>query len=96
MRSSSCTVSSPWRTTVWCSSRFSVTGPLNRADRFAAVDALFSSEVSFTQEMLLWEDGVARKLDIRVKPGEGEDGPSGEPLDDLSPVTAAAAEVEER
>ena len=26
--------------------------------------------------MLLWEDGIAKKLDIRVQPGEGEDGPS--------------------
>jgi hypothetical protein len=27
---------------------------------------LFSSEISFTQEMLLWEDGVARTLDSRA------------------------------
>ena len=38
--------------------------------------ALFSSEVEFTQEMLLWEDGIARKLDIRIQPGDGEDGPA--------------------
>jgi ribose-phosphate pyrophosphokinase len=48
---------------------------IKRIHRGESVGALFSSEVEFTQEMLLWEDGVARKLDIRVKPGEGEDGP---------------------
>jgi hypothetical protein len=69
---------------------------IKRIHRGESVGALFSSEVEFTQEMLLWEDGVARKLDIRVKPGEGEDGPSSEPMSDLSPLTAAAAEGEER
>jgi ribose-phosphate pyrophosphokinase len=48
---------------------------IKRIHRGESVGALFSSEVEFTQEMLLWEDGVARKLDIRVHPGEGEDGP---------------------
>jgi hypothetical protein len=38
---------------------------IKRIHRGESVGALFSSEVSFTQEMLLWEDGVARKLDIR-------------------------------
>ena len=57
---------------------------IKRIHRGESVGALFSSEVEFTQEMLLWEDGVARKLDIRVKPGEGEDGPSAEPMADLS------------
>jgi ribose-phosphate pyrophosphokinase len=71
---------------------------IKRIHRGESVGALFSSEVEFTQEMLLWEDGVARKLDIRVKPGEGEDGPSAEPTDDLSELrpAAAAAEAEER
>ena len=69
---------------------------IKRIHRGESVGALFSSEVEFTQEMLLWEDGVARKLDIRVKPGEGEDGPSGEPMADLSELTAAATEPEER
>jgi ribose-phosphate pyrophosphokinase len=41
---------------------------IKRIHRGESVGALFSSEVSFTQEMLLWEDGVARKLDLR--PGE--------------------------
>ena len=69
---------------------------IKRIHRGESVGALFSSEVEFTQEMLLWEDGVARKLDIRVKPGEGEDGPSAEPIADLSELTAAATEAEER
>jgi ribose-phosphate pyrophosphokinase len=38
---------------------------IKRIHRGESVGALFSSEVSFTQEMLLWEDGIARKLDIR-------------------------------
>jgi ribose-phosphate pyrophosphokinase len=42
---------------------------IKRIHRGESVGALFSSEVEFTQEMLLWEDGVARKLDIRNEPG---------------------------
>jgi ribose-phosphate pyrophosphokinase len=51
---------------------------IKRIHRGESVGALFSSEVEFTQEMLLWEDGIAKKLDIRerVQPGEGPDGPS--------------------
>ena len=48
---------------------------IKRIHRGESVGALFSSEVEFTQEMLLWEDGIAKKLDIRVQPGEGDDGP---------------------
>src|SRR4029079_13207487 len=44
---------------------------IKRIHRGESVGALFSSEVEFTQEMLLWEDGIAKKLDIRVQPGEG-------------------------
>jgi ribose-phosphate pyrophosphokinase len=51
---------------------------IKRIHRGESVGALFSSEVAFTQEMLLWEDGVARKLDIRVEPGQGVDGETGE------------------
>jgi len=48
---------------------------IKRIHRGESVGALFSSEVSFTQEMLLWEDGVARKLDFRNEPGhEAENG----------------------
>jgi ribose-phosphate pyrophosphokinase len=46
---------------------------IKRIHRGESVGALFSSEVSFTQEMLLWEDGVARKLDLRG--GEAPDTP---------------------
>ena len=42
---------------------------IKRIHRGESVGALFSSEVSFTQEMLLWEDGIAKKLD--VAPGAG-------------------------
>src|SRR5215212_10054487 len=52
---------------------------IKRIHRGESVGALFSSEVEFTQEMLLWEDGVARKLDIR-----GE-------LDDDQPGASASA-----
>ena len=40
---------------------------IKRIHRGESVGALFSSEVEFTQEMLLWEDGVATKLDIRER-----------------------------
>jgi ribose-phosphate pyrophosphokinase len=43
---------------------------IKRIHRGESVGALFSSEVSFTQEMLLWEDGVARKLDLRSDTAE--------------------------
>jgi hypothetical protein len=60
---------------------------------------LFSSEVSFTQEMLLWEDGVARKLDFRNEPGheagdgEGDDDDAGDdgPREAREPPQLAAA-----
>ncbi len=49
---------------------------IKRIHRGESVGALFSSEVSFTQEMILWEDGVARTLDVREEddPEEGRDG----------------------
>ena len=46
---------------------------IKRIHRGESVGALFSSEVEFTQEMLLWEDGVARKLDIRNEPDHDMD-----------------------
>jgi ribose-phosphate pyrophosphokinase len=46
---------------------------IKRIHRGESVGALFSSEVDFTQEMLLWEDGVARKLDTRNEPGHPAD-----------------------
>jgi ribose-phosphate pyrophosphokinase len=43
---------------------------IKRIHRGESVGALFSSEVSLTQELLLWEDGVARTVDTR---GEDDD-----------------------
>ena len=45
---------------------------IKRIHRGESVGALFSSEVEFTQEMLLWEDGVAKTLDVRVTPQAAE------------------------
>jgi hypothetical protein len=38
--------------------------------------------------MLLWEDGIAKKLDIRVQPGEGPDGPSEDGGEGVSLLTS--------
>jgi hypothetical protein len=50
---------------------------IKRIHRGESVGALFSSEVSFTQEMLLWEDGQQKHFDTRNEPGhepsDGED-----------------------
>jgi ribose-phosphate pyrophosphokinase len=46
---------------------------IKRIHRGESVGALFSSEVSFTQEMILWEDGVARTLDVRDEDDPDED-----------------------
>jgi hypothetical protein len=47
---------------------------IKRIHRGESVGALFSSEVSFTQEMLLWEDGQQRRVDTRHEPGhEGDE-----------------------
>jgi ribose-phosphate pyrophosphokinase len=50
---------------------------IKRIHRGESVGALFSSEVSFTQEMLLWEDGVARKLDLRTDEPSDASGSAG-------------------
>jgi len=42
---------------------------IKRIHRGESVGALFSSEVSFTQEMLLWEDGQQRHMDTREEAG---------------------------
>ena len=62
---------------------------IKRIHRGESVGALFSSEVEFTQEMLLWEDGIAKKLDIRVEPGHGADGP--DETADLSVLAGSGA-----
>jgi ribose-phosphate pyrophosphokinase len=58
---------------------------IRRIHRGESVGALFSSEVSFTQEMLLWEDGQQRRIDTRDEPDAGDgNGPDGDP-DDSEP-----------
>jgi ribose-phosphate pyrophosphokinase len=62
---------------------------IKRIHRGESVGALFSSEVAFTQELLLWEDGVAKKLDIRIEPDherEAGHGDGGEHEHDPTPV----------
>jgi ribose-phosphate pyrophosphokinase len=57
---------------------------IKRIHRGESVGALFSSEVSLTQEMILWEDGLAKTLDIRSEP-HGE-----EPILDAPASTTTA------
>jgi ribose-phosphate pyrophosphokinase len=62
---------------------------IRRIHRGESVGALFSSEVSFTQEMLLWEDGQQRRLDTRDDPEGGDgDGSDGD-ADDTEPEQLA-------
>jgi ribose-phosphate pyrophosphokinase len=63
---------------------------IKRIHRGESVGALFSSEVDFTQEMLLWEDGVARKLDTRDDPDDGG------PDDDPAALLAAGTQTGDR
>src|SRR6476646_6958617 len=46
---------------------------IKRIHRGESVGALFSSEVSFTQEMLLWSDGQQGRMDTRKEPGHDAD-----------------------
>ena len=62
---------------------------IKRIHRGESVGALFSSEVSFTQEMLLWEDGQQRRFDTRNEPGHEPGDGDGDP-DDSEPSTAGA------
>jgi ribose-phosphate pyrophosphokinase len=59
---------------------------IKRIHRGESVGALFSSEVSFTQEMLLWEDGQQKRVDTRNEPGHR---PSDGEGDDVEPEPAA-------
>ncbi|MBA2381267.1 MAG: ribose-phosphate diphosphokinase, partial [Chloroflexi bacterium] len=54
---------------------------IKRIHRGESVGALFSSEVSFTQEMLLWEDGQQRRMNTRHEPDHegGGDPDTGDP-----------------
>ncbi len=65
---------------------------IRRIHRGESVGALFSSEVSLTQEMLLWEGGDEGTLDTR-----GRDGvPSSETLASASDAFAASAQAGDR
>jgi ribose-phosphate pyrophosphokinase len=68
---------------------------IKRIHRGESVGALFSSEVSFTQEMLLWEDGVARKLDFRNEPDHGS-GDGDPPTAVPQPQLASASNPRDR
>jgi ribose-phosphate pyrophosphokinase len=73
---------------------------IKRIHRGESVGALFSSELSFTQEMILWEDGVEREFDSRDDDadadGRGSNG-SGEapavPLYVRKPALAAPGRI---
>jgi ribose-phosphate pyrophosphokinase len=74
---------------------------IKRIHRGESVGALFSSEVSFTQEMILWEDGVAKTIDTRGEPesdvgaapgpAETDDGPREPPI-----AVGSAGELSDR
>jgi ribose-phosphate pyrophosphokinase len=61
---------------------------IKRIHRGESVGALFSSELSFTQEMILWEDGIEREFDSRDD--EASDGSPPSALG-RAPVAAGAA-----
>jgi ribose-phosphate pyrophosphokinase len=65
---------------------------IRRIHRGESVGALFSSEVSFTQEMILWEDGVPGD-DGDPTPGRDPDGPTG-PGGPTAELTARAGSGE--
>ena len=48
---------------------------IKRIHRGESVGALFSSDVALTQQMLMWEDGVAKTLDLRDDEAIGSVGP---------------------
>ncbi len=56
---------------------------IKRIHRGESVGALFSSEMALTQQMLMWEDGIARTLDL-----SDDDRPS--PADDRPPSPPGA------
>jgi ribose-phosphate pyrophosphokinase len=64
---------------------------IKRIHRGESVGALFSSEVSFTQEMLLWEDGQQRRFDTRIEPDHEPDGGDAGPDDRSPPAELASA-----
>ncbi len=46
---------------------------IRRIHRGESVGALFSSDVALTQQMLMWDDGIARTLDLSDDLPEDED-----------------------
>jgi hypothetical protein len=63
---------------------------IKRIHRGESVGALFSSEVSFTQEMLLWEDGVGGGRREGTTPPTAPDDASAADDDVPSPMPASA------
>ncbi len=68
---------------------------IKRIHRGESVGALFSSEVEFTQEMLLWEDGQPRTLDTR-EPDAGDDPDAPAASDKAATIYAATATTGDR
>jgi ribose-phosphate pyrophosphokinase len=65
---------------------------IKRIHRGESVGALFSSEVSFTQEMLLWEDGLAgREPGGHAPEGGADDGAASDDGDGVPSATPARA-----
>ncbi|MFI5227351.1 MAG: hypothetical protein ACHQ3P_11830, partial [Candidatus Limnocylindrales bacterium] len=70
---------------------------IKRIHRGESVGALFSSEVTFTQEMTFWEGGEQRYFDAgeHDHPSDGHDGPGADKPDagdgSQSPVAATGA-----
>ncbi len=53
---------------------------IKRIHRGESVGALFSSEVSFTQEMLLWDDSAPGEGGLATDGGERRRGPAADDL----------------
>ncbi len=68
---------------------------VRRIHRGESVGALFSTEIAFTQELILWEDGIARTLDTRemTDEEEGEEEDRGEPGHPFRPAQLASLRI---
>ena len=66
---------------------------IKRIHRGESVGALFSSEVSFTQEMLLWSDGQQGRMDTRHEPDHEADGGPGARGRSIARVAAGGRDV---
>ena len=67
---------------------------IKRIHRGESVGALFSSELTFTQEMLLWEDGSEDRPVVRRDGDAGADGDGDADAEDDTPVTSVLARGE--